>query len=447
LNAFPFLWSASLVFHAIGRYIINGDSVGDFTELFARSALPLLVLFRPRSPRLFLAAVLAHVLVAFWYMPLRSENTGNFILLVNLAILAGAGKTFAPVARVQVLLVYWLAAFHKLNEDFLDPSVSAASWLYLNLARIWAHFLPVSRAVLTGNIYLTLVIETLVPALLLFRATRRWGILCLLFFHLVLGSIGVYDFSAVMFSLLLLYMPELVEPREPRFLKAGLAAFAGALLLVTVPFSPLRLDPSRLGGPMLLVWSGYGLFLFFTFARALLPAPSVFFRRAGELLSIPRPAQYGLVALTIFVGITRYLGLNTLGDFSMYSSVRTENGSSNHLLVPASFQIAGYQRDMIRILSSSDVELQDYADRCMQMPFHTFRALVAQLAEKGHADTRVTYSRAGTTHALTRLTDEPGLLTPPSFLERKLLNFKPRVVQLPKLGPFQTPGAHSSCPS
>src|SRR6266704_2162953 len=50
-------------------------------------------------------------------------------------------------------------------------------------------------------------------------------------------------------------------------------------------------------------------------------------------------------------GVTPYLGLKTVANYSMFSNLRTEGGQTNHLLIPAGqFFLAEYQTDLVRVV-------------------------------------------------------------------------------------------------
>src|SRR4030095_15122896 len=50
-------------------------------------------------------------------------------------------------------------------------------------------------------------------------------------------------------------------------------------------------------------------------------------------------------------GLTSYLGLRTAGNFTMFSNLRTEGTSSNHLLLGSNpIKVWGYQEDVVRFM-------------------------------------------------------------------------------------------------
>ena len=76
--------------------------------------------------------------------------------------------------------------------------------------------------------------------------------------------------------------------------------------------------------------------------------------------------QYPILAIfavLVFVnGFGPYLGLRTESSFSMFSNLHTENGVSNHLIVPSRIQITNWQRDLVEIVDSNNAELNKTRD-------------------------------------------------------------------------------------
>ena len=52
-----------------------------------------------------------------------------------------------------------------------------------------------------------------------------------------------------------------------------------------------------------------------------------------------------------------YLGLRTQTSFSMFSNLHTEDGMTNHLIVPSGIQLTNWQYDLVEIIDSNDPQL------------------------------------------------------------------------------------------
>lgn len=132
------------------------------------------------------------------------------------------------------------------------------------------------------------------------------------------------------------------------------------------------------------------------------------------------PAVAGL-ALVLVNGMAPYLGWQTVRVLSMFSNLRTEGGQSNHLLVPASWQVAGYQRELVEIVTSTEPVLDFCAKAGQLIPLAEVRRRIWEQA--GVAE--VTYRREGRTYSVQ--TSQAGareLLPPLSGWGRKILAFR-----------------------
>ena len=114
-------------------------------------------------------------------------------------------KTFAPVVRIELLIVYFFVVFHKLNSGFFDPEHSCGSFMYLRLAHEYP-LLPTGDWFRPWAIYLTMLAETAIPVMLVVRRWRLAGLLLAFAFHFALamdpGDV-VFNFSAILLGILL----------------------------------------------------------------------------------------------------------------------------------------------------------------------------------------------------------------------------------------------------
>lgn len=342
-------------------------------------------------------------------------------------------RLFAPVVRVELLLLYFFVVLHKLNWDFLAPASSCAVLLYK--AQHLEALLPASSALMVANIYLTLFIETLIPLLLFFRITRNAGLFIGLCFHCVIAFNsynGFYDFSSMVFAIYFLFtdykfsnnVASIYWKNRSRWSKikqqfahfsilnvfVWVALFSSALLILKL-VSKAFVDYSQ--G----LWGAYSFLFILIFILSLRknnqPKSSpVFSVQSGAFLLFP--------VIVFLNGISPYLGLKTEYSFAMFSNLRTEGGITNHLFIPVSAQVFGFQ-DMVEIVSSSDPELQKIADENKLLTFFQFKNHVAD-----HHPAYVRYVRNGQPHtfalATTPANDE--LLHKSFPLLRKTMRFR-----------------------
>jgi hypothetical protein len=116
-----------------------------------------------------------------------------------------------------------------------------------------------------------------------------------------------------------------------------------------------------------------------------------------------RSPAVAILALFILNCMAPYLGFQTVRTMSMFSNVRTEGGRTNHLFIPSGLQVGDYQDDLVRLIDSSDIWLDSWADNERLLPYTELRRRVW---ENRHVPVQVTYERAGRIETLD--TSKPG---------------------------------------
>jgi len=441
LAPFAFLWAFALLYHQVAYGYILASPVDTALGLMAG-----VVMIWPHSG--FLLATLAglHATVVFLQLP-QVTNHWYFGGLVSVGVLLAAATAwwprprqsgapfgtrlaaaFSPVAQACLLLLYGLSGLHKLNHDFFTPAVSCASVLTGQVANRFHLGGVVPDPGMTG-IWLTVMVELGLPLLLAVRRVRVAGILLALGFHVVMAAAGYPRFSATGVALLTLLLPAEAwrgwSSRLGRRLGAPgtLAArgvLPGVLLAATWAGSPLR-EQAFLGVQWLLT---LGVAIVVVAAwHARLPAPRLAMLDGGWRLAGP---AWAVPLLVLTIAATPYLGLGTHRALSMYSNLRTEGGTSNHLLIPASLQVFPYQRDLVAVHASSAASLQDLADRGLLVPWQELRALLTTaIQQSSGAPVSVEISRGGVRQAVPDAATDAGLALPVSRAALVLLRFRP----------------------
>ncbi|HEY6881634.1 MAG TPA: hypothetical protein VI299_26590, partial [Polyangiales bacterium] len=287
--------------------------------------------------------------------------------------------------RGALLVLYFWVVVHKLNRDFFDPSVSCAVTLYREMREIYPR-LPSSGLIEHATIWGTLVIEALVPLLLLTRRLALWGMLLGLSFHGLLalhGNSMIMSFSTEVYALYTVFLSRAdlarlgvalrafsARPWAPRALHvlALLGALGLVATLVRIALGPRHED----GGLWLEFYSGYVRRVWFCAVVALvgllvraLRAPRVpEGEHAAALPLVPRATLLGLLPVLAFCnGLAPYLGGKTATNFAMFSNLRVEGASTNHLFLPSGLLGTEYQTDLAHVLASSDPELGGFVER------------------------------------------------------------------------------------
>jgi hypothetical protein len=441
---FSFLFAMAVLFH---QARLSDWEVFSVHAILSLAAVWLLL--RPASVVRF--AVLAAAVVLDWavHMPVVVNHVwavGIFCvgLLVAVAIALLRGRSwpgdggelytrFAPVLRNIVVLVYLFAALAKINEGFLDSSVSCAvamsndllGRLPVDLRASWQH---------APAIWGTIAIELAIPALLFFKRTRMIGLAIGIPFHLILALSGHTPFSGFAMAFYSLFLPVDFPDRLDR-LRARFHPLESAATRVAVAArSPIAFPALALGWLMCAllvvdfaggafdqavtaVFAVYAVALGAIVAAALLDGRPVVPRERAYRLA--HPAWALVLVLIVANALSPYVGLKTQVSFTMYSNLQTEADQWNHELIPESVKVFDLQDDVVRVTASSDERLAAAADDGTRLVWHDFRRHL-----RHNPDASVSYERGGRRFVVARAGDEPSFSRREPIVERKLLQFR-----------------------
>lgn len=441
-------WAVSAIFHmATNRTFENNFSY------FMLTVAAVFLLVKPGSLLRTLIFISIQLYASFKVLP-NISNHWIFFSLVNLTIVQAFFylaikrksfsiernellETFAPVVKIELLILYFYVVFHKLNSGFFSIAASCATDFYM--AQNAYSLLPNSEGILLANAFFTVGIEALIPLLLCFRRTRNIGILIGLAFHCVIAYNplnGFYDFSSMVFALYILFTGR----RFSREVITVLISANNKLAGFKRQFLPFRfsnfvaITALFICGLFLLhfatkyvddyfrhiLWTAYS-FAFITVFCISLIKKGFRVKTPGHMFSLPHPS-FLLFPIVVFVnGLCPYLGLKTEHSFAMFSNLRTEGGITNHYIVPVSTQIFNYQKDLVEIVSSSDPTLQKLAKGDRLYVFHYFKNAVQNLKPES-----VEYIRNGkpSTFRYKEASRQDDLLTPIP-LYAKFFRFRP----------------------
>lgn len=366
---FATAWSAAVLFSLLSNAdwffelsVSPGSPKAVLETALAMSALA--VLCRPRSRPALLAMAALQVADTAWMLPF-AFNHRLVLAAVNAALLVCAARArwtapdpwsrpdpivcAAPAARAIVVVVYAFAFLAKLNTGFLDPESSCA----VAFSRHIGPFVDLVPGGARAAVFATLLVEAILPPLLVIRSTRAYAVLLGLVFHLVLSFDLVQhfvDFSSVMSSLLVLFVPlDVAEDANLRTSRRLAIAFA-ILIAIGLAVHTIGVGAGAawlgLAVAVQLVWVGYAAHLILLVVRFRAAAPT----RVRETF-VMRPALAPLVALVALNGLAPYLGLKTHTAWNMYSNLDVQADRSNHLLVPASLDVLGLQRETVTVVA------------------------------------------------------------------------------------------------
>ena len=449
---FAVLWAMAALLHILWPPVFLPGSA--FTPsppalLAALILAAVAVIIRPSSVWRLLSLAAVQVGDVAYHLPFVS----NHWLLsgcVNLAVL-GAGavlwlragraavqaaalyETVTPAVRGAVVVFYFFTFFHKLNTNFLDPATSCAGTFLGHILSLAA--LPPLPPLTQPVIVATLAVEGLLVVGLAVPRWRRAACWLGAGFHVLLALDAFtffYNFSAVMFALLWMCVPRsvaggLLAPRSTPghgWKQWGRVGRYHFLAVYAVLVGLCWVFPAQ-------SWqlAAYGFTALWLAFAALLLARAWGAGRAGEPRlarppAIPRlAAALLLLPVLVFVnGASPYLGVKLRSAWQMYSNLNVSAHGSNHYLIPASLDLGGFLADSVRIAAASDPWLhRHYGQTGARMTWFELRRYLAR-----QPDTRLLYVRAGHPPRVFGPTaPDPALTSPPPWLLRKLLIFRP----------------------
>ena len=460
LTLFSLLWAMASLIHILSfSNRLTSANPGLWLVLLSTAAL---ILF-PGSVYLFMVMLFFRIADYIYWMPF-TPNHLLFEFILNIGMLSALvyrvflnkpaydladtsfSKTnyrevlfdfFRPVATVSLIILYFYAVFHKLNSDFFNPATSCGTFLM--------EYFTSSMPAINNNyiirmsaIWGTLFFEGGIPILLCFRRTRTAGIVIGLFFHYFLSfhpHRGIYSFSALIFSLYFLYLPDNFIQRMGftgkklfgNYWRQLISAATYSRLLLPVAMLPVifvfRYNWPKLFSLGLYIWLTWGILIMAVYLTVIFSGKTKDIY-ARNPFRIPAKALWLFPVIVLLNGLNPYFGFKTQTSFSMFSNLRTEDKITNHLFVPVSLQTGTLQHDLVDITSSDAEELTEYKTHNQLITFFEFRRITASLNKNFY----VNYQRNGQPQVLqvkNGKSNQPELLTPHLWLLSKLLAFRP----------------------
>lgn len=354
--------------------------------------------------------------------------------------------------QATVAVVYLFAVFHKLNSSFFDPEVSCATSQVAKMFELHGFPEPTSMSAFAFNIYLTLIFETAIVVFLLWPRFSYLGAILGLLFHTALGWAQFFDFATVVFALYLFFLPwEEIQKgiaRIPSWADACFASCLAVLAATSSYFHGFGKNQVIFDWPEWSLQADSVICAFWTLMiwPILLP---IFFK--GKVMRSDRrwrgAALAWLIPLIALVnGVSPYLGLKTVANYSMFSNLRTEGGETNHFLIPAGkLFLAAYQGDLARVqfvgrvfperwplgvqLAGGERWVRRHSRWVSEVPgarvpFAEVRRTLQLWRDIRFTNVSIVYERDGTWYNTRDAFSDPELMRPLSFWERKLMAFR-----------------------
>jgi len=450
---FALLWAVALLSHLFfyGEAFLTPVDV-------AVTCVALAVLLDPTSAWRLLALALCHVAAVVYHLPDRS-NHWFFAGLNSLAFLLTAGSmllsrrgldpaqllaSFAPVARLNLICLYYFSALHKLNTDYLFSGSSCGIHTYGRLLQALP-FLPATERTAVFAGHLGVFLEFALPTLLLTRRFRTLAVLMGIVFHLGLGLAGFPRFSVIAYALLALFLVDTgglagrilgtakrnaTLTRALRWMKRRWWLLIGLHVAVGMILKNMLKNTEAAARTVLYIAGDLTFAAFIAITAMMLAAAAASFHRhefaEGPGLGFPVAVKAGLLATALLAasGLAPYLGLKTLNVFAMYSNLRTEGGSTNHLFIPSWVQRFGYQRDLADIEATNLPSLSRVVESDLLIPYQQLRSEVSRARDAGRKRILLVYHRDGRTIRMEDAGNDSRLGPPVNPLVYRFLSFR-----------------------
>lgn len=431
---FNVLWAVAHIAHVLRKEPLGEPSVW----LLVLTCV--LVIQQPTSAGRLALLALSQIVLFARNMP-GTDNHMYIMFFANAGILAVAAVVYLRTGAwretdlrslttylfLTLTFSYAAAAVSKLNHDFFASDGSCAVEMFYDATR--AAFLPPGWAPALLERLLPFAVagaELAIPLLLVFRRTRLLGIALLVLFHMAISlspTATALDFTLLLFAFSYLLLPVSSTRRARRTAHAVLRRLpvsaaqmdrVGPLLLLFCVLAASRFwRPATLAGNrnwMILAAAAIpiAVFLLLEVVRNVRArgAPT---ERVISLRSL-RPLHLPLLALLLFNAATPYLGIKTVGTFTMYSNLNTFDGSSNHFFLP---RLPGetLHDDLVEIVSTSHPALEQIRSQEQRVTWVQLRQYLARAP-----DASVSFIRDGELYEYARADENPELVELPPLL-------------------------------
>ena len=437
LKWFNVLWALAHITHLLRK------GKGEDPVVWLLIFLAMVVFDKPGSQLRIAMLAAAQMIYLFLEMPI-TDNHLYIMGFINFGLVAIFLKNyinscwhrletmqpFISFGAIAILISYSAAALAKLNYDFFNPANSCSVSMFIDAmavfggygAQLYSFMFPIMPFFIAG-------FEIAIPILLIIPKTRLYGVITVILFHLLMSfspTATALDFTIILVSMMVLFLPEQVfekirsSSNKEWFTEIGkkIYNYKNALFLL-VAFFVLSMLMTNLGNvsgnrnwlilfPAVVLSGSLILFLAFTSIRKSIRS-TIF-------------EQHGLIQLVIFAILflniaSPYLGIKTVGTFTMYSNLQTSGLESNHFL----FGRAPFDTrmdDLVKIIESSDSELSRISESDVAISMHELRR---KLAKK--PDTSITFIREDEIIRLDHASQDP-YLTRTDLMMHKLVGFR-----------------------
>jgi hypothetical protein len=458
LGLFSVLWALAAALHHLEAQPLEGLPIYPFSAL---------LFLYPERIWAIAGFALAHTVLLWGDLP-TAANHSVIALMVNVGLLIGCARALRRDAahsrcrrlwesvrgplQATVIVVYALALLHKLNSSFLDPHVSCATSQMAKMFALHGFTEPADVSAFAFNMHLTLIVETAIVVLLIWPRFAYLGVTVGLLFHTALGWAQFFDFATVVFALYLFFLPwDAIQKdmsRIPSWAGSCFIACFAVLTGTSIYFHGFRANAT------ITEWANWSFeadsVICAAWTLMVWPILAPIFIKGVVWRSDRRwtgvVMAWVIPVAALLNGVTPYVGLKTVANYSMFSNLRTEGGRTNHFLVPAGrLFLAEYQNDLVRIQfirgfvpERLPLRIQLMGARRwmrrnsrwlsevpgVRIPFAEVRRTLQLWEQTGFTRLSIGYERGGQRFIAADASSDPELMRPLSFWERKLLAFR-----------------------
>jgi hypothetical protein len=444
MRGFVFFWGLASCFGFFPSYFLRTSPISILIAVLGAGvminpgSLPLLTLLLVARVSKFLMLLpfgWNHEIWAFVIdLMLLMSIARNLAKGVKFTDLDTIGEYFLPVARVSVILVYFFAAFQKLNSDFLlNLEISCGGAGLRRLLSQYSIPLPAGHWAEMAASWMTVGAELGIPLFLAFPRLRPYGLLLISIFHFAIGISRNTDFSTYAFAIGALFMTgahwrfameyviSLARERVKvfKFFSNIWFRVAGTMALIFLLSEMARPMPVRIR------WMPLGLMYIGIQILGLLDRRRSYAASESDLGIGSKAYLVPLLLLPLCV-LSPYLGFRTEGSFSMFSNLRTEGGVNNHLFMP-NLHLFDYQDDLVEIVDFTGPTFIGQKTESIignvKLVFYEFQKAVKRHS-LSHPDYKITYKIGQQVIGPITLSELAARLPQYSYLEKKLLWFR-----------------------
>jgi len=402
---FSFFFGLFSLFHVF-NYAFAYDRYPPAMDLCAVFAAALFLLWRPGSSRALLLLMIASTISTIAQAPAQSNHTmlrtvvivGYWLsflwAFVRSQQISAVFDNFILAGRGSLLVMYVFGIFHKINTDFLDPTMSCAVHLWEDMP---PPFSSMSGSFIDNSaIYGTYVVEGAIMLGLIYKPTRYLGLVFGIFFHLFLGlsDYAAYiAFTTLSIALHVLWLDRAATDRigashEMAYIRDRIQQpmyIAVFLMLLTGGALAMKGHDFSLSNLYLLPFVLPLCFLILKYGRDMAGAAREKFSAAAWVCGIAAAGLY------FANGAAPYFGLKTAQSINMFANLRLEGGVSNHVVFANAPGPFTYLDNVAEVTEAEESYfLNDYKRRGFAIVYYD---LIAHLAD--NPDVSVSFTMNG----------------------------------------------------